>query len=535
MVGRRQEAMTPGSPLKTSKQHESASSYIRTTTKNHAAGVSQSTIFETGVARSLSRVRMDKAPGGAGIGERYLSTLLGNLPGMAYRFANDGHWTMEYVSEGALTLTGWRPADLIGNRKRTIFDIAHPDDVEPGYAKVKAALAERRPYLLTYRLVTRDGRVKWVFEQGQGVFGQDGEVEAVEGFISDITLQKEAQVALAKSERNYRSIFDNAIFGIFQSMPDGRFLNLNPAAAQIIGYTDPDEALYSINNIATDVYVDPRQREKFLDDIRRDGRVSEWMSKVRRRDGAVMWVVENSRGVFDSEGELLYIEGTVKDVTEEMAAREALYESENRATELRARLADAQLRALKLQLNPHFLFNVLNTVAMMIRVDETEKAQQTVVLLGEMFRYILEFEGEDTVTVEQELSFCELFLSVQQFRFEDRLKIDLRVEDATRGIRVPTLILQPIAENAIKHGVAKVTGQCRVEVTTRIEGDFLAIETSNDARTLDNDTVAGHGIGLTNTRARLRELYGDRASFTLASEGGRVRALLSIPITEKRE
>lgn len=460
----------------------------------------------------------------------YLSTLLRNLPGMAYRFANDGQWTIEYASEGALELTGWQPEELINNPDRTIFQLAHAEDVERGYAKVRAALAEKSSYQLTYRITTRDGQVKWVFEQGQGVFDENDEVQAVEGFISDVTSRKEAQEALRKSERQFRSIFENAIFGIFQSTPEGKFLILNPVAAQIVGYSDPNEAMERINDIGTDLYVDPAQRKKFLDAIRREGCVPEWISRVRRRDGSITWVTEKSRGVFGSNGELRYIEGTVRDITEEMAARSALQDSEVRASELRAQLANAQLRALRLQLKPHFLFNILNTVSMMIRVGDTDKAQQIVTLLGELFRNILEFEGEQTITLEQELKFCELYLQLQRFRFEDRLEIRREVDDEALNVRVPTLLLQPIAENAIVHGVAEMSGKNLVVICGRIDGSQLILEFSNDTRSSEADEIAGHGIGLTNTRTRLRDLYGERAGFELVRSEGRVRAILTLPL-----
>lgn len=464
-------------------------------------------------------------------GRQFLSTLLKNLPGMAYRFINDGHWTMEYVSEGALELTGWGPDELLRNPELTIFNLAHPEDVGPAYEEVKQALEKRRPYQLSYRLNTKDGRVKWVFEQGQGVFAHDGEVEAVEGFISDVTHQKEVEIALRKSEHHYRSIFENAFFGMFQSTPEGRFVVLNPEAARIIGYSDPRQAMEEIGNISTDLYVDPKDRQKFLDAIRRErGGIPHWESKIRRRDGTVAWVSEKSRGIFGHHGELLYIEGMVRDISEERTARTALYESERKEAELRAQLADAQLRALRLQLKPHFLFNVLNTVTMMIRAGENDKAQQMVALLGDLLRYVLEFEGEDTVTLEQELKFCELYLSVQRFRFEDRLEIERHVDDSILMSRIPTLMLQPIAENAIKHGVAKVPGRCKVGMHARRDGDSLVLEISNDARTRNEDATTGHGIGLANTRSRLQELYGDRAGFELVRDGDRMRAILSIPM-----
>lgn len=469
-----------------------------------------------------------------GPADSYLSRLLKNLPGMAYRFANDGQWTMEYVSEGAFELTGWRPDELVDNPDRTIFHLAHPDDIEAGYAVVEAALADRVSYQLSYRIRARDGQVKWVFEQGQGVFDREGRVEAVEGFISDITRQKEAELALKRSERRFRSIFENAIFGVFQSTPDGRFIILNPSAARILGYASPQEALEHINNIATDMYVDADQRERFLDAIRREGCVEEWMSRMRRRDGSTIWVKEKSRGVFGSDGELRYIEGTVRDVTDELAARTALQDSEVRASELRAQLADAQLRALRLQLKPHFLFNVLNTVSMMIRVGESDQAQQVVTMLGDLFRHVLELEGEQTVSLEQELRFCELYLRLQQFRFADRLEIRRDVDTAALPVHVPTMVLQPIAENAVTHGVAEMAGQCIIDIKAHRHGDSLRVEICNDSPG-DGRDGAGYGIGLTNTRARLRDLYGEKAAFELVRSGGRASAVLTLPVAGSRK
>lgn len=462
----------------------------------------------------------------------YFSTLLRNLPGMAYRFANDGHWTMEYVSEGARELTGWRPGELVGHRERTIFKLAHPDDIERGYAAVKEALAERRAYQLTYRLITRDGRTKWVWEQGQGVFDGGDKPVAVEGFITDITEHKEAQLALKQSERRFRSIFENAIFGIYQSTPDGRFLIMNPASAAILGYDSPEEAIQGINDIATDMYVDPQERARFLDAIHREGQVPDWISRVRRRDGSVIWVTERSRGVFGAKGELRYIEGTVRDITEEMATRAVLRDIEVRASELRAQLADARLRALRLQLNPHFLFNVLNTISMMVRIGATDKAQRMISLLGEMFRFILEFEDEQTITFAQELKFVDLYLTLQKFRFENRLAIRRRIDDAVLPLKVPTLILQPIIENAVTHGITDAPGPYQVDVTARRDGCTLIIEIDNDAGSRDEDKPDGHGIGLPNTRRRLRELYGEKAVLTLEQSGGRVRTRLTLPFLE---
>jgi PAS domain S-box-containing protein len=119
--------------------------------------------------------------------QRVLSTLMSNLPGMAYRCRNDPDWTMELVSEGCFKLTGYPPGDLVGNRRKSYGDLIHLEDREYVWESVQAALGERRPFQLTYRITNASGDTKWVWEQGQGVFSPEGELLALEGFVIDTT------------------------------------------------------------------------------------------------------------------------------------------------------------------------------------------------------------------------------------------------------------------------------------------------------------------------------------------------------------
>lgn len=130
--------------------------------------------------------------------QRTLSTLMGNLPGMAYRRRNDSNWTMEFVSEGSAGLIGYVPAALIGNRMISYNDLIHPEDQEPVWEQVQAALELKQPYVLEYRIRTAAAENKWVWEKGVGVHGDDGELQALEGFIIDITERKKAEQELRK-------------------------------------------------------------------------------------------------------------------------------------------------------------------------------------------------------------------------------------------------------------------------------------------------------------------------------------------------
>ena len=129
-------------------------------------------------------------------GERQLATLMSNLPGMVYRCRNDQDWTVKFVSTGAQTLTGYSVADLTGNRAVAFASLIHPDDREAVWNEVQAALKQEKPFMLTYRLRMATGAERWVWEQGQGIFDAEHQLLALEGFITDITKRKQAELAL---------------------------------------------------------------------------------------------------------------------------------------------------------------------------------------------------------------------------------------------------------------------------------------------------------------------------------------------------
>ncbi|HEY9666528.1 MAG TPA: PAS domain S-box protein [Coleofasciculaceae cyanobacterium] len=173
--------------------------------------------------------------------QRTLTTLMSNLPGMVYRCANDSDWTMEFVSEGCYQLTGYLPTDLIENRNVSYGQLIHPDDRERVWNEIQSALCQHQPFRLTYRVVTGMALEKWVWEQGCGVFSQDGNVLAIEGFITDITLHKQAEASLRESEERFRCLSEATFEGIVIH-DRGVILDLNQALVRMLGY-DQEELL----------------------------------------------------------------------------------------------------------------------------------------------------------------------------------------------------------------------------------------------------------------------------------------------------
>ncbi|HLO00706.1 MAG TPA: histidine kinase [Pyrinomonadaceae bacterium] len=211
-------------------------------------------------------------------------------------------------------------------------------------------------------------------------------------------------------------------------------------------------------------------------------------------------------------------------------------EREFRASQLETQLAQAQLQTLKMQLQPHFLFNTLNGIAGLVRDSRNKAAVNMIAGLSDLLRYTLENAGKQEVPLKEELEFLELYLDIQQMRFSDRLKIEMEIQPETLNAAVPNLILQPLVENAIRHGISRRAAAGIVGVRAERDDGFLQIKIYDDGPGLRPEDGATEGVGLSNTRARLAQLYGERQKFSLTERaGGGVEALLIIPFLRAAE
>jgi diguanylate cyclase (GGDEF)-like protein/PAS domain S-box-containing protein len=263
-----------------------------------------------GKVRSLS-----EAPA-RGDQERLLKTLLSQLDGMVYRSRDDEFWTMEFVSEGCQALTGYRPEDLLFNSRVSYEDVTHPEDRGRVRLSIREAITARRRFDIAYRITRADGEVRWVSERGTGIYGAEGKLQAIQGFVWDITRQREDEQALREAELRYRSIFENSVEGMFQSTPEGRYIAANPALARIFGYDSPEAMMAALQDIEHQLYVDGGRRQEFLRQMHIHGQVIGFESQVYRRDGNVIWIAENARAVRSGDARIRYFEGTVEDITE---------------------------------------------------------------------------------------------------------------------------------------------------------------------------------------------------------------------------
>jgi signal transduction histidine kinase len=209
-------------------------------------------------------------------------------------------------------------------------------------------------------------------------------------------------------------------------------------------------------------------------------------------------------------------------------------ERELRASQLEGRLAQARLQLLQMQLHPHFLFNTLNTISELVHEDP-ETADRMITGLSDLLREALAAGRVQEVPLRRELALLERYLEIQRTRFGDRLRVDVDVEPQALDALVPHLVLQPVVENAIRHGIGSYAKRGRISIAARAIGDSLQLDVEDDGRGLQHpDAEVTEGVGLSNTRERLQALYGEAARLTMR-DGPSGGVVLTIVVPLRRE
>lgn len=209
-------------------------------------------------------------------------------------------------------------------------------------------------------------------------------------------------------------------------------------------------------------------------------------------------------------------------------------ERELQATMLRTELVQAQLQTLKMQIHPHFLFNTLNAITVLIRKNENNSAIKMISDLGNLLRYSMNSINVQEVPLKQELELLKLYLAIEEIRFKDKLTVEFRTEPDTLCAKVPNLILQPLAENSIKHGISQMSHPGIIIIKSSIRQNKLLIQIIDDGPGIDTSwqILKKKGIGLSNTESRLTKLYGTTCSFELVNNSsGGTTAIIEIPFT----
>jgi len=251
-----------------------------------------------------------------------------------------------------------------------------------------------------------------------------------------------------------------------------------------------------------------------------------WLSLLVRRG----WLPESARGgghesLIFGFGVLLYLLSLA--VSYLLVTFEETRAADRRAMQVQVLAREAELRSLRAQIDPHFLFNCLHSISALTTADPPA-ARRMCVLLGDFLRETLALGGEVRITVARELKLAERFLAVERIRFGDRLDVEISAATPAEACLVPPLLLQPIVENAVTHGVAHILGRGTIRIAASRTPARLSILIENPCDP-ERPRRTGAGVGLSNVRARLRALYGTEATVTTVEQGGVWRVELSFP------
>ena len=268
---------------------------------------------------------------------------------------------MLYISPVVERIYGYNPDELLG---QNVFEKVYPAHREMLAQTIGRLVAQ--PGLretCSYQILNKAGDWVWTETTGHVLRRDNGELE-IHSVTRDISERRESEEALRQAEEKYRSIFENAVEGIFQTTPDGHYLDANPSLARIYGYDSVDELRATFSDIAGQLYIDPRRRAEFVELMENQGEVSNFESQIRRKDGSLIWISENARAVRDEGGAIIYYEGTVEDITATRDNKERLLHDalHDRLTGLsnRALFMDRLEQAFaRLERHPDLLFAVL--------------------------------------------------------------------------------------------------------------------------------------------------------------------------------
>jgi diguanylate cyclase (GGDEF)-like protein/PAS domain S-box-containing protein len=253
--------------------------------------------------------------------QRALETLVGNLPGFAYRCRNDTDWTMEYISDGIEDVTGFSAEEVLSGRP-TFNELIYPDDRQMVWDQVQAAVENHDKYLLEYRVINRDGGTVWVWEHGQGIFDDDdGETVALEGFISDVTERKRAEHELLASEERYRDLFENARDAVYTYDRKGRLVESNERWAQMTGYTLEELRGINISGLVADEF-----HASSVEGLTKafHGEGTPYEMEIVRKDGTQLPIEVAMRVVLDDSGKVKWIQGIARDVSDRRQAEDTI-------------------------------------------------------------------------------------------------------------------------------------------------------------------------------------------------------------------
>lgn len=465
-----------------------------------------------------------------------LNSILSNLAGAAYRCYFDEHYTMKYISEKIFDISGYHASEFIDNSEITFSKIIHPNDWELCRKSIQEATNEKRHYEFEYRIIHKNGSVIWVNENGKGIYNEMGNIIFLDGIILDISRRKYAELAAVESERNFKEMMDLLPQPVFELNLKGDVVFGNKAGYDFFG-PQPDDPSKRIS--ALDCFV-PEDRPRIIESFKKtsQGILTEPFEYTAiKADGTLCPVMVFGNPIVRN-GEIVGRRGIIVDISERKKQEEKLLKAkeelerinntlEQSVAERTKQLTEAntqllkvqkenlqsQFEVLKQQVNPHFLFNSLNVLTSLIKIDPN-LAESFTERLSKVYRYVLENKEKDLVSLSTELEFLNAYLFLLEIRFMKKLFIEIKIDKVYYDFLILPIAIQLIIENAIKHNTFSKAQPLKIEIFVDSKQRLNIVNNLNVRET----KLVSTGVGLENINRRYALVSDQKPEFIKTKE-----------------
>lgn len=468
---------------------------------------------------------------------KQLNSLLTNLAGAAYRCFFDDQYTMKYISEKIFDISGYHATEFIENAELSFAAIIHPDDQDFCRQNIQEAVSKKSHYEFEYRIVHQNGQVVWVSENGKGIYNDKYELTYLDGIIIDITKRKEAEFAAAESERNYKELMELLPQPIFELDIDGNILFVNNSGKEFFGIVMPENPEEKISALDFMVKEDVPRVQNVIKKPDETSHSAPNEYTVKRPDGSRCPVLIYGSPIIRDE-KVVGRRGIIIDISERkkqelklLKAKEELERINNtleqnvaertkQLTEANTQLLkvqkenlQSQFEVLKQQVNPHFLFNSLNVLTSLIKIDP-DLAESFTERLSKVYRYVLENKEKDLVSLSTELEFLNAYLFLLEIRFMKKLVIDIQIDKSYSDYLILPIAIQLIIENAIKHNTFSKAQPLKIEIFVDEQQRLNIINNLNVRET----KLVSTGVGLENINRRYALVSDQKPEFIKTTE-----------------
>jgi PAS domain S-box-containing protein len=466
-----------------------------------------------------------------------LNSILTNLAGAAYRCYFDAQYTMKYISEKIFDISGYHATEFIDNAEHSFAAVIHRTDQDFCRQNIQEAVLNKTAYEFEYRIIHKNGKVVWVSENGKGIYNDKDELTYLDGIIIDITRRKEAELAAAESERNYKELMDLLPQPIFELDIDGNILFVNDAGKEFFGIVMPENPAEKISALDFMVKEDVPRVQSMIKKQHETSHSAPNEYTVKRPDGSRCPVLIYGSPIIRDE-KVVGRRGIIIDISERkkqeiklLQAKEELErindtleqnvaERTKQLTEANTQLLkvqkenlQSQFEVLKQQVNPHFLFNSLNVLTSLIKIDP-DLAESFTERLSKVYRYVLENKEKDLVSLSTELEFLNAYLFLLEIRFMKKLFIDIQIDKSYSDYLILPIAIQLIIENAIKHNTFSKVQPLKIEIFIDEQQRLNIINNLN----LRETKLVSTGVGLENINRRYALVSDQKPEFIKTTE-----------------